>query len=512
MSGRKEAAVKNSTIGLLGQIISLILQIISRRYFIQFIGEEILGLNNTFSSILSTLSLAELGFQSAISYNLYRPLADKNTERINELVNVYKLVYNSIGVFFIVASFAMLPVLPFLTKNVEINRDVYLFFLIQAAASTCTYFLAYKRTVLYADQKEYVYKMVYLVMNIVFKSAQIFVIVRFHSYYVYITLQVVQEYVSNFIVHRVCCKKYPYLKKTKFSKECAKKVFADAKEIFAGRFAGYMYACTDNLIVSKVLGTVQVAFLGNYTTITNNMRLLINSIMSPLIPIVGNYLAENGSVEQQERKLRIYSHLRFLVALALAVPALVLIDDFIAMWVGTRFVLSASIKILLMADLYLYLIQGACNDYVIGMGLFKKDKYVTIIGVILNLSVSLLLVWKWGIAGILFGTVFSQIFNWIGHSFIVYKYSFSASRRQYVSYLLKNIYYIFCFGIIALVCLYLYSLIHLDSFIVKFILGGCLCEWVVGVLYLLLCCKITEMQELFGMLVPALKNKFRRKG
>lgn len=512
MSGRKEAAVKNSTIGLLGQIISLILQIISRRYFIQFIGEEILGLNNTFTSILATLSLAELGFQSAISYNLYRPLVDKDTERINEIVNVYKLIYRSIGVFFIMASFAMLPALRFLTKGIEINRDVYLFFLIQAAASTCSYFLAYKRTVLYADQKEYVYKMVDLIANIVFKSAQIFVIVHFHNYYAYISLQVVQVYVSNIIVHYICSKKYPYLKKAKFSKDCGKKVFSDAKEIFAGRFAGYMYACTDNLIVSKVLGTVQVAFLGNYTTITNNMRYLISSIMNPLTPIVGNYLAENGSIEQQERKLRLYSHLRFLVALALEVPALVLIDDFIAMWVGTRFVLSAGIKILLMADLYLYLIQGACSDYVIGMGLFKKDKYVTIIGVILNLSISLLLVWKWGIAGILFGTVFSQIFNWIGHSFIVYKYSFSATRRQYFLYLLKNVYYIFCFGIIAFVCYYLYSMIHLDSFIVKFILGGCLCELVVGVLYLLLCCKVSEMKELFGMLAPVLKNKFQRKG
>lgn len=512
MSGKKEAAVKNSTIGLLGQIISLALQIISRKYFIQFIGEEILGLNNTFSSILSTLALAELGFQNAISYNLYRPLADKNTERINELVNVYKLVYRSIGVFFVVASFAMLPMLRFLTKNIEINRDVYLFFLIQAAASTCTYFLAYKRTVLYADQKEYVYKIVDLIMNIIFKSAQIFVIIYFHNYYIYITLQVVQAYVSNLIVHCMCSKKYPYLKKAKFSKACAKQVFADAREIFAGRFAGYMYACTDNLIVSKVLATVQVAYLGNYSTITNNLRLLIYSIMNPMTPIVGNYLAENGSMEQRERKLCLYSHLRFLVALALEVPALVLIDDFIAMWVGTRFIMPASTKILLLADLYLFLLQGACNDYVIGMGLFKKDKYVTIIGVILNLSISLILVWKWGIAGILLGTVLSQIFNWVGHSFIVYKYSFSASYKQYASYLLKNVYYILCFGITAVVCLYLYSLISLDSFIVKFILGGCLCELVVGILYLLLCCKVREMKELFGMFVPALKNKLRRKG
>lgn len=77
MSGRKQIAIKSSIIGLMSQSASLILQIISRKVFIQFIGEEILGLNGTFASVLSTLSLAELGFQNAVSFHLYKPVAEK---------------------------------------------------------------------------------------------------------------------------------------------------------------------------------------------------------------------------------------------------------------------------------------------------------------------------------------------------------------------------------------------------------------------------------------------------
>lgn len=511
MSGRKMMAIKNSSIGLFGQIVSLCLQIVSRRLFIDYIGEELLGINNTFISVLQTLSLAELGFQRAISYNLYRPLAEKQEDKINEIVNVYKIVYRYIGIFFIVASFALLPFLRFVLKDVEITRDIYCFFLLQAAASTCTYFLAYRRTVLYADQQEYVYRMVDMVMNTIFKLAQIYVIVRFHSYYAYIILPVVQAYIANLIVHRISSKKYPYLKKTEFNKECAKDVFKDAKDILAGRFAGYVYACSDRLIISKILGTVNVAFLGNYTTITDNLRLLINSVMEPLTPIVGNYLAETDNAKQQEDKLLLYAHIRFAAALVFVVPALILIDDFILMWVGERFVLSPSIKILLMVDLYLYLIQGACNDYVIGKGLFKVDKYVTMIGVAINLVFSVVLVFGYGMAGVLVGTVVSQTFNWLGHSWVVYKYSFEARMRSYWLYICKNIYYMICTILIVVACSKIYELININLLIGKFLVGGIVCEVAVAIGYLILCCGCREFREMMGMFVSVLKRRIAKK-
>ncbi len=507
MSGRKIKAIRNSSIGLVGQIVSLCLQIISRRVFIDYIGEEILGMNNTFISVLQTISLAELGFQNAITYNLYRPLAEKDEKKINEIVNVYKIVYRCMGIFFIIASFAVLPLLSFILTDVTMTKDIYAFFLLQALASTCSYFLAYRRTILYADQKDYVYRTVDMVMNTIFKLLQIYVIISFRSYYAYIILPVVQTYIANLIVYYISSKKYPYLKKTKFNVECAKEVFADAKHIFAGRFAGYVYSSTDKLIVSKVMGTVKVTFLGNYTTITDNLRLLINSVMEPLTPIVGNYLIGTDNTKQQERKLLVYCHLRFIIALLLVVPAFVLVDDFIIMWVGNKFVMPANTKLLLMADLYLYLIQGACNDYIIGKGLFKKDKYVTIIGIAINLILSIALVGRFGIAGVLFGTVVNQIFNWIGHAWIVYRYSFETSVSEYLKYIIKNIYYIICAVTIAIICQELYGKIEIDFMIVRFICGGIVSEVIIVILYILLCCRTKEFRELVGIFLSMKKKR-----
>lgn len=39
-------------------------------------GTEYLGLNSLFSNIISMLSILELGFGSAMIYNLYKPIAE----------------------------------------------------------------------------------------------------------------------------------------------------------------------------------------------------------------------------------------------------------------------------------------------------------------------------------------------------------------------------------------------------------------------------------------------------
>ena len=67
---RKKIIVKNGFAGLINQLISEIVQFIVRIFTLQYIGIEVMGISTTFTSILQTLSLAELGFQTAVVYYL----------------------------------------------------------------------------------------------------------------------------------------------------------------------------------------------------------------------------------------------------------------------------------------------------------------------------------------------------------------------------------------------------------------------------------------------------------
>ena len=129
---RGTIAIRNSTVSLLTQILTIVLQFATRSIFIRYLGVELLGLGNTFASLLSTLSLAELGFQSAVVYNLYAPLATHDEKTISKIISIYRVIYQVIGIFFIAASLCCLPLLPYILKGIEVTWFVRCIFLIQA--------------------------------------------------------------------------------------------------------------------------------------------------------------------------------------------------------------------------------------------------------------------------------------------------------------------------------------------------------------------------------------------
>ena len=93
----KSALLKNSTVGFISQLLNSLFTLVTRNIFIKYIGVELLGLNSTLASVFGMLSLAELGFQSAIVFNLYKPLHDGNQIEVNSIMNILKIIYRGVG-------------------------------------------------------------------------------------------------------------------------------------------------------------------------------------------------------------------------------------------------------------------------------------------------------------------------------------------------------------------------------------------------------------------------------
>ena len=150
-------AFRNFITGFAGQLVSMLLSFASRTVFIYVLGEEYLGVNGLFSSILSVLSFSELGIGAAITYELYKPIADKDSEKIRSLMLFYKKAYFFIGSFILLAGLVLLPFLPYLMKETTglVNvRVIYVLFLVNNAASY--WLFSYKQNLLYCMQKNYV--------------------------------------------------------------------------------------------------------------------------------------------------------------------------------------------------------------------------------------------------------------------------------------------------------------------------------------------------------------------
>lgn len=507
---RTQKTMRNSITGLAEQVITVILSIVGRKVFLQYIGVELLGLNSTFASILSTLSLAELGFQKVIVFHLYGALAKGDQKQVNSIVNVYKVVYRCIGCFFIVASLCCIPFLQVFLSDIEATPNVRLYFLLQALAGACTYFLAYKRNILYADQQSYVSTLIDTVINTAATLIGIAVVLFTHSYLLYLIVSLVKIYLSNLLVHIACTKRYPYLHSERVDWKLVKSIASNLKDVVLERLAGYIYGATDNLIISAFISTVQVGYLGNYTMIFIRIKNILGSLSGPLIPALGNKVAMEQHGSQQMDTFRLLEQVYFWLAGMTLVPTYVLIDSFVGMFFGERFVLSGTILILLCIDLYIHINQDSCLSFLTANGLFRKQRNISIGGAIINIVVSLLLMKPFGVAGILAGTAVSQVYYWVARSVVALRECLNQSWRTLAFYWMKQL------GLLAVIvaAVWISKTIARQVFVlngvVTFIVNGIICEACFLLLGLVCCRGIPAQRKLEDVVLGMLRKGMRR--
>ena len=81
MKSRTENVARNLKSSVLFQITNILIKFLLRTVFIYTLGKEYLGVNGVFTNILTVLSLSELGLGTAIVYDMYQPIAEKDTEK-----------------------------------------------------------------------------------------------------------------------------------------------------------------------------------------------------------------------------------------------------------------------------------------------------------------------------------------------------------------------------------------------------------------------------------------------
>ena len=119
MSGfsRTKNSVINIITGAGGQTFTLFLRFVTRTVFIHTLGKEYLGIDGLFSNILTMLTLTELGFDTALNFKLYKPLAERDDKRVRIILVFYRQIYSIIGVVIFALGILVIPLLPVLKKT-----------------------------------------------------------------------------------------------------------------------------------------------------------------------------------------------------------------------------------------------------------------------------------------------------------------------------------------------------------------------------------------------------------
>jgi O-antigen/teichoic acid export membrane protein len=186
---RTQGSIKNIYSSFINEILNIILKFVVRTIFIYSLGLEFLGFNSLMINIIAVLSLTELGFGTAITYHLYKPISIKDYNKLSYLLFIFKKVYTYIGILVLIIGLALLP---FITTIVNMNIDslyiiiVYLLYLFQTVSSY--FFYAYKHTLIRAYQKEFVINNKRSFFNSIGSLLQILTIIIFNNFYLFVVV------------------------------------------------------------------------------------------------------------------------------------------------------------------------------------------------------------------------------------------------------------------------------------------------------------------------------------
>ena len=162
---RTDNSIKNSISSLVGNMISYLVAFVAQAIFIRILGAEYLGLNGLFTNVLSMLSIFELGIGSAIVYNMYKPIAENDIEKIKSLMIFYKKAYTLIMIIIGTLGLIVLPFLKYIVGEITVDVNIYYVYLLFLSSTVMSYFMAYKRNLIIANQRNYIINIMFWVID-----------------------------------------------------------------------------------------------------------------------------------------------------------------------------------------------------------------------------------------------------------------------------------------------------------------------------------------------------------
>lgn len=433
-TGRVENSIRNSAIGIISQIINTALGLVVRMVFIRQLSEDYLGANGLFSNILTVLSLAEMGIGSAIVYNMYKPIAEKNEMQIARLMNFYKRAYNIIGFVVALCGLCVTPFLKYIIKdqpNIPHITIIYLLFLLNTVFS---YFFAYKRSIFSADQRErtiYIFRLIFYAVR---SALQILILLRTSDFIQYLIIQIICTLLENLSISLFADREYPFLKKYRtsaLSNEETGTIIKDVKALFIYKIGSTALDGTDNIIISAFDGVISVGLLSNYSLVTSAVQLLLSQVTTSLTGSVGNYIARENE-EKRENLLEKLTFLSFIIYGGSFVILTSCLTPFVSIWAGEKFALGFPIVFIHCLNIYIFGMMNAVWTFRATMGLFVYGKWRPLISAIINIVVSIFLAKRMGLLGVLLGTTITRVTTNVWYDpYIVYKCGLKKPLNKY---------------------------------------------------------------------------------
>lgn len=442
---RTKKAIVNIISSVALQLITIICGFIVPRLIISNYGSNVNGLVQSITQFLAYITLLESGFGPVVKSVLYKPIANKDKNEIEEILKTSERFFRKIAIIFLVYILVLCVVFPIIVNSEFSNIFTISLVLIIAISTFAEYYFGMiYRLYLEADQKKYVISIIQI-GTLILNTIIIIALIKFGA-----SIQIVKLVSALIFVLRPILQNIYVKKKYNINLKQAKSDYKIEQkwEGLAQHIAYVVHTNTDIVILSLFGNMAEVSVYSVYLLVVNGVKRVVQSFTGGIDAAFGDMLAK-GEQDNLNRAFKKYENLYLTLSTAAFGVTFCLIIPFVKFYTrgitDVNYIRPAFAYLMVLAE-FICIIRQPYNDLVKVAGHFKQTRIGAWVEAISNIVISLVLVWQFGIVGVAIGTLFAMSFRTIEFMYHTSKYILNRS----VWYTFRKLLIIaIVFGIIA---------------------------------------------------------------
>lgn len=413
---RTKQAFLNTSMSFLLQLILAVSGIFLPRFFIEAYGSPVNGLVQSINQFITYMSLVEAGLGVAGTVALYKPLADNDTHEVSAIVSAAKRFYNLSGFIFVGLCIALAVFYPLAVKkdisDVGFVRTMILVLCINTLVDY--FYLGKYRVLLMADQRSYIISLCQIIGTIIMTAVTL-LLIKLGLSAILVKASASVIYLMRSIAVGIYARRhYPEID---FDAEPRKDAFDQRWSALIHQIVSIVVFNTDVILLTLLLPSnalSEVSVYSTYNLVAYGILGLLSAVSSALTPSFGNVMARRED-DALKDSFSGYEFVFFILCFAANTCMLVLFYPFITLYTAK---LPDAAIYPRWAVVWLFTAYGLLNSLrlpaqtmINSAGHYRQTQFSAIFEGVANLTISLALVRRFGIIGVLSGTCIAFLFR-----------------------------------------------------------------------------------------------------
>ena len=400
----------NVFFGLLGQVVSIALGVIIPRLVIVSLGSESNGLLSSVNQALVYLGLLEAGIGTATSQALYKPVAEQDTKNINHILSATNRYYKRVGSYYFIAVITLAALFPIIVHSELPYFTIFSVVFLSGMSQVVNFFFQGKyRILMHIEGKGYILTNLSTIINVFTSVSKIILLLNGFDIIALQLLYFVFNIVQMLYIMRYIKKNYKWLD---LSASPDFEAISQKNSVMVHQISGLIFQNTDVLVLTVVCGLKTVSVYSMYVMLFGMISTAILTINGGVSFAMGQ--AYNTDKQKFEVLYNAFETYNMALTFSLYCVANLFILPFLKLYtagVGDINYVDSVLPYLFIATYLLSNGRSAAQRVIEYAGHFDLTKNRSIIESAINLVVSLVCVMKFGIYGVLFGTIAALLYR-----------------------------------------------------------------------------------------------------